>query len=343
MFQFEHPQYLYVLEVIPLLAAFFIIARQAKRRLLRKFGNTKLVAQLTPYMSRYKPTVKFFLLLFALTAIIVGAANPQWGVKRDKMKRKGIDVFIALDVSNSMLAEDVAPNRLERAKKFAENLIAEFRGDRVGFIIFAGNAYLQVPLTTDYAALSLFIKSANPDLVPMQGTAIGDAVSLAYRSFAPENKKHKALIIISDGESHDIEAPAIVKKAHEDGLLVFTVAVGSKEGGLIPEFVGGRRDFKRDMSGNPVRSKTDEEALRELAKMGEGGFFTLNANSELIREALRQRISSMEKREYEQNSFSEYASYFQYFIGLALLLMVVEFLISFRRKKPLVDRDLFQV
>lgn len=343
MFQFEHPEYLYVLEVIPLLAAFFILARQAKRRLLHKFGNTRLMAQLTPYTSRYKPTLKFFLLLFALAAVIVGAANPQWGIKREKMKRKGVDVFIALDVSNSMLAEDVPPNRLERAKKFTENLIAELRGDRIGFIIFAGNAYLQVPLTTDYAAFSLFVKSANPDLVPVQGTAIGDAVSLAYRSFEPENKTHKALIIISDGESHDVEAPAIVKKAHEDGLLVFTVAVGTKEGGLIPEFISGRKDFKRDQSGNPVRTKTDAEGLRDLAKMGEGGYFTLNADSELIRDAIRQRISSMEQREYEQRSFSEYESYFQYFVGLALLLLIIEFLISFARNKPLVDRDLFQI
>lgn len=343
MFQFEHPQYLYVLEVIPILAAFFVLARQARRRLLLKFGNSKLIEQLTPNRSRYKPSIKFFLLLFALAAVIVGAANPQWGIKREKMKRRGVDVFIALDVSNSMLAEDVSPNRLERAKQFTENLMAELRGERLGFIIFAGNAYLQVPLTTDYAALQLFIKSANPEQVPVQGTAIGDAVSLAYRSFEPQNKKHKALIIISDGESHDVEAPAIVKKAHEDGLLVFTVGVGTKDGGLIPEFVSGRVDYKRDQSGNPVRSRTDEKALQELAKMGEGGYFTLNANSELIREALRQRISAMEKREFEQRSFSEYESYFQYFIGLALLLLIIEFLITFSRNKPAGERNLFKI
>lgn len=343
MFRFEHPQYLFVLEVIPVLVLFFVLAFRARKRLIAKFGNMRLMGELMPQMSRYKDILKFILLVFALAFLIVGAANPQWGVKREKTTRKGVDVFIALDVSNSMLAEDVQPNRLERARKFAENLVDALRGERLGFIIFAGNAYLQVPLTTDYGALQLFIKSANPTMVPTQGTAIGDAISLAVRSNEAGNKKHQAIIIISDGENHDVEAPAIAKKANEDGLLVFTVGVGTKEGSFIPEITGGRPDVKRDQNGNPVRSKADPEALRELAKMGQGGFFDLGTNMDLIKQALAMQIERMEKREFEQRAFSEYESYFQYFLGVALLLIVIEFLISYSKNKYLADRDLFKV
>lgn len=343
MFRFEHPQYLFVLEVIPVLILFFVLAYRARKRLIAKFGNVRLMGELMPQMSRYKDVLKFILLVFALAFLIVGAANPQWGVKREKTKRKGVDVFIALDVSNSMLAQDVQPNRLERARQFAENLVEALRGERLGFIIFAGNAYLQVPLTTDYGALQLFIKSANPEMVPTQGTAIGDAISLAVRSNESGSKKHQAIIIISDGENHDVEAPAIAKKANEDGLLVFTVGVGTKNGSFIPEIIGGRQDVKRDQTGNPVRSKADPEALRELAKMGQGGFFDLGTNTEMIKQALAMQLERMEKREFEQRAFSEYESYFQYFLGAALLLILIEFLISYSKNKYLADRDLFKI
>ncbi|MFN7115362.1 MAG: VWA domain-containing protein [Saprospiraceae bacterium] len=343
MFRFEHPQYLYVLEVIPVLVAFFVLAYRARKRLIAKFGNMRLMGELMPQVSRYKDGLKFVLLVLALAFLIVGAANPQWGVKREKTTRKGVDVFIALDVSNSMLAEDVQPNRLERAKQFAEDLMESLRGERLGFIIFAGNAYLQVPLTTDYGAMQLFIKSANPTMVPTQGTAIGDAISLAVRSADNNNKKNQAIIIISDGENHDVEASAIAKKANEDGLLVFTVVVGTKNGSFIPEIVGGRQDVKRDQTGNPVRTKADPDALRELAKMGQGGFFDLGTDMEMIKQAITMQIERMEKREFEQRAFSEYESYFQYFLGAALLLIVIEFLISYSKNKYLGDRDLFKI
>jgi len=343
MFRFEHPQYLYVLELLPLLVVFFVLTYRARKRLMAKFGNMRLVGELMPQVSRYKDVLKFLLLLVGLAFLIVGAANPQWGVKREKTTRKGVDVFIALDVSNSMLAQDVQPNRLERARKFTANLVDALRGERLGFIIFAGNAYLQVPLTTDYGALQLFIKSANPEMVPTQGTAIGDAISLAVRSNESGKRKHQAVIIISDGENHDVEASAIAKKANEDGLLVFTVVVGTKKGSFIPEPGGGRRDVKRDQNGNPVRSKADPEALRELAKMGQGGFFDLNTDMDLIKQALALQLERLEKREFEQRAFSEYESYFQYFLGVALLLITIEFLISYSKNKYLADRDLFKI
>lgn len=343
MFRFEHPQYLYVLEVLPVLIVFFILTIRARKRLIAKFGNMRLMGELMPQVSRYKDSVKFLLLLLALIFLIVGAANPQWGVQRKKATRKGVDVFIALDVSNSMLAQDVQPSRLERAKQFAEDLVNSLRGERLGFIIFAGNAYLQVPLTTDYGALDLFIKSANPEMVPTQGTAIGDAISLAVRSVDNGNKKNQAIIIISDGENHDVEAPAIAKKANEDGMLVFTVVVGTKQGSFIPEMVGGRMDMHRDQTGNPVRTKADPDALRELAKMGQGGFFDLGTDPELIKQSLATQLDRLEKREFEQRAFSEYESYFQYFLGATLLLIIIEFLISYSKNKYLADKDLFKI
>ncbi len=343
MFRFEHPYYLYALEIIPVLAVFFWLMLQARKGALQRFANSELVKKLTPQVARYKHALKFWLMLFAIIFLVLGLANPQWGVKRETVKRKGIDVVVALDVSKSMLAEDISPNRLERAKKFAEDLVEKLRGERIGFIIFAGNAYLQVPLTTDYAALRLFIKSANPDLVPTQGTAIGDAVSLSERSFPVDNRRHKVLIIVSDGENHDEEAQEKVETARENGLLVFTVGTGTTEGGFIPEFVGGRAGFVRDERGDIVRSRLDAEALRMLANTGDGAYFNLSNDTDQVLNALQQRVNAIEKQEYEQRAFSEYESYFQYFIAVCLILLIAEFLISYNKNKYFADKDLFRI
>ncbi|HMO39835.1 MAG TPA: VWA domain-containing protein [Saprospiraceae bacterium] len=343
MFRFEHPYYLYALEILPLLGVFFYLMLQARKRAMQRFGNSALVKKLAPQVSRYKHAVKFWLFLLGITFLIFGAANPQWGVKREQVKRKGIDVFIALDVSKSMLAEDLAPNRLERAKKFSEDLVEKLRGERIGLMIFAGNAYLQVPLTVDYAALDLFIKTAGPDLVPTQGTAISEVFALSERSFPPDNRRHKALIIISDGETHDDDAQKKAEEAAKNGLLVFTVGIGTAEGAFIPEFVNGRMDFVRDERGNPARTRLEEESLRRIAAVGNGAYFNLANNTDQVLRALQQRVENIEKREFEQQAFSEYESYFQYFLAIALLLLVIEFLISYTKNRYLADKDLFRI
>ncbi len=240
-----------------------------------------------------------------------------------------------------MLAQDVPPNRMERAKRFSQGLAQALRGERIGLIIFAGNAYLQVPLTTDYAAVDLFLKSANPNMAPSQGTAIGDAVRLAERSFEEENQHHKALVIITDGENHDEEALERVREARDNGLLTFTVGVGTAEGSFIPIKTGGREDYKRDQTGNPVRSRLNEEMMRELSRAGDGAYFNLASGSAAITAALQERINSIEKREFEQRSFSAYESYFQFFLAPALLLLIIEFLIPYRKSRVLTGRDLF--
>ena len=342
MFRFEHIDHLYYLGIIPVLVGIFILTWMARTRAIERFGDLNLMQQLMPQMSKYKDILKFGLLMLTVAFIIIAWANPQQGLKKEKVKRKSVDVILALDVSTSMLAQDLNPNRMERAKQFAIKLIETLKGDRIGIVIFAGNAYLQMPLTTDYAAAQLFVKSANPELAPTQGTAISDAIDLAKRTFEENNKQHKALIVITDGENHEEGVLELAEQSAEDGLLIFTVGVGTANGGPIPVVVNGATDFKRDKTGNIVRSRLNEGMLKDIARAAKGAYFNLNAGNEII-EALRENIDKIEKREFEQRTFKEFDTKYQYFIALALLFLLIEFLISYRKSKWWKDRDLFEV
>lgn len=333
MFRFEYPDHLYALLALPALILAVWVGWYLRSRSIRRLGNPAMLRRMMPGYSEPLIWLKTSLLLVAFALLVVGWANPQWGSKKEKAKRKGVDVFIALDISQSMLAEDIAPSRLERAKRFAQNLITAMNGNRVGLLFFAGNAYLQMPLTTDYAAAELFLRSANTDLAATQGTAIGEAVDLAMRSFEANDKFHRALVLISDGENHDDEAIEKVTEASEKGLLIFTAGIGTVEGGLIPVNVGGRQDYKRDDSGNPVRSRLDEKLLQNLSEKANGAYFNIGIDGEeIVLEELRSKVEKMEKREFEQRSFTEFESYFQYFLGAALCLLLLEFF-SERRKQ----------
>ncbi len=341
MFRFEYADHLYAFVIIPVLIALFVLVWMFRKKAIARLGDNRLLTRLMPQVSKYKHLVKFVLLTFALCVLIIAYANPQWGAKQEKVKRKSADVFIALDISNSMLAEDVRPNRLERAKQFAIKLVEELRGERLGIIIFAGNAYLQMPLTTDYAAAQLFIKSANTGMAPTQGTAISDAIDLAERCFEENNKHHKALVIITDGENHDQEALERMKEASGNGLLAYTVGVGTEAGGFMPVVIGGRKDYKRDNTGQAIRSVLNEQMMKDLATAGQGSYFNLLRGEE-VAASLKERIDKMEKRELEQRSFSEYESYFQYFLALAILLIIIEFLITYRKSKWMEGKDFFK-
>jgi Ca-activated chloride channel family protein len=342
MFRFEHSTYLLFLALIPLLAIFFFIAQSYRKKAIKRFGDTHLMARLMPEMSKYKHELKFVLLSLCIAALVVAWANPQWGTKKEKVSRKGIDLFIALDISESMLAQDVTPSRLLRARKFGQDLIDKVKGDNVGAIFFACNAYMQVPLTADYAFAEMFISTADPGMAPSQGTAIGEAIDVSARSFKEDNKNHKALVIISDGEDHDGAAVESAKAAYDDGLLIFTVGVGSPEGAFIPTMVQGRSDFKRDETGNPVRSQLNEEMLKNIASTGGGVYFNLGAGSEQVAEALQQHIDTIEKQEFEQRVFNEYESYFQWFVALAIIFLLIEFLLSYRKNQYLAGKDFFK-
>ncbi len=341
MFQFEHINLLYFLLGLPLLVGLFWLAQRARKRAFRRFGHLELIQQLMPQFSPYKHTVKFSLLVGALAFLLVAWANPQLGTKKEKVERKSVSVFLALDVSKSMNAEDIAPNRMERAKRFAMDVVRSLRSERLGLIVFGGSAYLQTPLTDDYAAMNIFLSSANTQMVSNQGTAISAAVELAQESFEVENKANRAVIIISDGETHDEEALAQVRAARDDGILTFTIGVGTPDGAPIPTRTRGRNEYMYDETGNLVMSKINEEMLRDLATAGDGAYYNLSSGSEEILANLGAKIERMEKQTYEQRVFEEYESYFQIPVAIALLLILLEFMISYRKNRYLGDKDLF--
>ncbi|MEL6989378.1 MAG: VWA domain-containing protein, partial [Bacteroidota bacterium] len=266
-----------------------------------------------------------------------------WGSKREKVTQKSIDVFIALDISNSMNAQDIKPSRLERAKRFTSNLVENLKGERIGLILFAGNAYLQMPLTNDYAAATLFVNSANTNMAPSQGTAIVDAIDMAEQSFDEENEFHKALIIISDGENHDEEALVRAREAADNGLIIYSIGVGTTQGGFIPVVnAQGYNEYKKDKSGKFVSSQLNEELLNELAISGDGNYYHIT-NANQIFDDLENKIASLDKKEYEQRSFKEYNSYFQYFLLFGILCLILEFILSNRKNKWLKSDDILKV
>ncbi|MCO6489156.1 MAG: VWA domain-containing protein [Phaeodactylibacter sp.] len=331
MLRFEYTEHLYALGLLPVLLLFFWLAWRSRRRAIRRFGDGGLMARLMPEVSSFRHYLKFGLVLLALALLAIGWANPQYGTKLVKYKRKSVDIFIAFDVSQSMLAEDISPSRLARAGRFAQTLAEGLSSERLGLILFAGNAYVQSPITQDFNAILLALRSANPNMIPNQGTAIGQAIGLAEESFEENNKSHKALIIITDGEDHEDDVVSRAREARENGMLIFTVGVGTEAGSFIPAMENGRQGYKRDQTGNPVMSRLNEATLRQVAEAGGGDYFNLGASSNRVVDALKTRIDDMEKRELEQRVFSEYNSYFQWFVGLAILVLLAEFLISYRR------------
>ena len=343
MLRFEYPEHLYALLAVPLLLLFFGLAWRARSKAIRRFGDTHLMARLMPRVSRYRYFLKFAVLLIALALLAIAWANPQYGVRMVKAKAKSVDVMIAFDISQSMLAEDLPPSRLARARRFTQSLVESLQGERLGLILFAGSAFVQSPVTSDFNALLQAVRSANPSMIPNQGTAIGEAIELAANSFEQNNKNHKALIIITDGENHEEDALDQAKTARSDGLLIFTVGVGTEEGSFIPVEENGKLAYKRDNTGQPVVSHLNEAVLREIAQAGDGKYFNLAAGSGQVLDALREGIGRMEKRELEQQAFSEYNSYFQWFVGAAMLLLLLEFLLPYRSSRRLTGKDIFDV
>ncbi|MEL7119351.1 MAG: VWA domain-containing protein [Bacteroidota bacterium] len=342
MIRFEHPEYFYILGVLPILIGVFWFFLRVRKKRLKNLGDRKLVMRLMPEFSKYKHTVKFILIFSGMLFLVMALANPQMGTSTRKVKRKSLDVFFALDISQSMMAEDLVPNRMERAKRFARTLAEQLAGERMGLITFAGNAYLQVPITDDYAHLDLMLRSANPNNAGTQGTAIADAVDLARRSFSPENQSHKVLIIISDGEDHEENAIQMVSEGVGEGLMVFSVGIGTGEGSFIPVTVRGRKDYKRDETGNPVRSALNEDMLRSIAEAGDGAYFNLGNDADQIAVAIQSRINQLDKKEMEQRIYDEFNSYFQIFLLIALIFLVIEFVLNYRRNHFVAEKDLFK-
>ena len=333
MFRFEEISFLFWLAAVPVVLVIMYGAHIYRKRRIEKVGDPNLVKRLMPDSSTKRTWIKNVMILIGLSFLFVAASNPQWGTKKEKVRAQSADIFIAFDISQSMMAQDISPSRLERAKRFTEKLIRSLKGDRVGLIYFAGDAYLQMPLTNDYAAAELFVKSANPNLAGTQGTAIDEAIDLAMRAYEEDVQHQRALIIISDGEDHDEDAIAMAKEGSEAGLVIYTIGVGTETGAFIPYLNRGRSDFKKDETGSPVMSKLNIPNLQEIARSGGGEFYLVNQGEEGIQD-LKDRLNRLQKREVEQKSFSEYNSYFQWFLGIGLLLLLLEWILPNGLRSP---------
>jgi Ca-activated chloride channel family protein len=328
MFRFEHITYLWLLlAVIPALLLFVLFFFWRKWAIAR-FGTTTLVRQLIPDFSNRKPFIKFLLLTLAFIFIVLGFANPQLGTRQEKVKREGIDVIIALDVSNSMMSEDVKPSRLDRAKNFVSNFIDQLSNDRLGMIVFAGNAYMQMPLTVDYSAARMYLHTVNPGMVPTQGTNFAEAIDLAEQGFVKGENSHKALVIITDGEDNEGGVSEKIAEAAEQGIKVFTIGVGSENGSPIPV----QNDFKRDEEGNIVLSKLNEPMLHDLAAKGNGKFFLLGSGNDEVTSLLKE-LKGIGTKEFEEVIFTDFDDYFQWCIGIAAVLLLIEWLLSERKTR----------
>ncbi|MDP1623746.1 MAG: VWA domain-containing protein [Bacteroidales bacterium] len=330
MFRFAHIYYFYLIALIPFFAALLVLFLLWKRRTLAKYGDWHVIRQLMPDYSVRKFILKYFLLMGVLASLIVALANPQTGSKLEKVKRKGIDLMICLDVSNSMMAQDIKPNRLERAKQSIIQLIDNLEGDRLGIIIFAGKAYTQLPITTDYAAAKMFTSSINTGIVPTQGTAIAEALEVAANGFG-ESKHNKAIVVITDGEDHEGEVLDKADAINKKNITIYTIGMGLPEGSPIPVYNGNiQTGYRKDREGQTIMSKLDETLLQRLASIGKGMYVRATVSETGLNKIFND-ISKIEKSEIEEKQFSDYEDRFQYFVALALFLLILD-LFVFERK-----------
>ncbi len=341
LYRFAYPDFLYLLLLVPVILAIWIINYYRKARILRQLGNSETVMKLLPEASVSRPFVKIGLQILAVILLTVLLARPQFGSKMEEVKRKGVEVIIALDVSNSMLAEDIQPSRLERAKQAISRLVESLSNDKIGLIVFAGDAYTQIPVTTDYVSAKMFLSTIGPDIVPKQGTAIGSAIDLGMRSFSPGNDKGKAMIIITDGENHEDDPVAKAKEAYAAGIVIYTVGIGSTEGVPIQMDINGRKDYLKDSNGNVVITRLDENILKEIA-IAAGGKYVRANNSNIGLDQVFSDIRKLKKQELEGTVYTEYNDQFQIFAGAALLLLLIDFLVMDRKNRRLANLKLFK-
>lgn len=338
MIQFERAELLYLLVIIPVFVVWFLIIQRQKRKRKNEFADQELWSVLMPEHSKRRPRVKFMFLSLAFVFFIIGLANPQIGSKLEEMKRKGVEIIIALDVSNSMMAEDIKPNRLERAKRTVSQLIDKLHGDKVGLIVFAGKAFVQMPTTTDSRAAKMFLSSISTGIVPVQGTAIGEAIDLGMKSFTDKNEKNKVLLVITDGENHEEGAIESAKEASKKGIHVYTIGMGLPNGTPIPVFDRfGRKDYRRDKEGEVVVTKLNETMLQQIATAGEGAYIPATQLDHLL-----EAIEKMDKQEFESKLYSDYEDRFQYFFGISLFFLCLELIVLNRKNKYLKNINLFE-
>ena len=339
MFRFANIEMLWWLITIPVFVITYIVYTKRKQRQLTEFGDPELMVHLMPDASKSRPIWKFGMLIVALILLIVAAARPQYGQKEKTVKRQGIEVMVALDISNSMLAEDVAPNRLDRAKQMLSKMIDNMVDDKVGLVVFAGDAFTQLPITCDYVSAKMFLNTISPTLIPTQGTAIGAALQTAITSFgAQESEAGRAIILITDGENHEDDAIAAAKKAKELGIQVFVIGIGKPEGAPIPK--PGTNDYFKDRAGQVVVSRLNEEMCQQIAAAGNGAYVRCDNTNTAMR-ALQQELDRIATTELESTVYADYNEQYQSFVLIALLLLAIEFFILSRKNHRLTRMNLF--
>lgn len=344
MFKFENPIFFYAFALIPIFIGIYWFVQYKRKKNLAKFGDSNLLKQLMPEVSSAKKTTKFILFLIAFSFLILGLCNLQSGSKLKDVKREGSDLMICLDISNSMLAQDLSPNRLDRAKLAIENMINKLQGDRLGIVVFAGEAYVQLPITTDYSSAKLFLESINPRIISTQGTNIGAAINKAVESFGKDDGKGKAIIVITDGENNEEANESALDAAEEaakNNIVIHTIGVGSESGVPIPNVINGMvNGYKKDKDGNTVVTKLDPKILQEIAGKA-NGVYVQASSSDVGLDAIMAKIAELDKKQLESKAFADYEDQFQWFLGAALLFLVIEGFISERVSKLWKKLNLF--
>ena len=330
MLRFEDPIYLWMLLIIPILVLVRFIVWQKRKRNLRKFGDPSLLKEMMPDVSKYRPTIKFCLLLSAITILIFMIARPQVGSKISHEKREGIEVLIALDISNSMLAQDVIPSRLEKSKLLIEDLVDHFTNDKVGLVVFAGDAFVQLPITNDYVSAKMFLQNINPSLITTQGTDLARAISLSQSCFTQREHIGRAIIVITDGEDHEGGALEAAREAYKKGINVFILGVGTSKGAPIPDGNGG---YLKDNSGQTVLSALNEQMCQQVAKAGNGVYIHVDNTSD-AQEKINKELSKLQSGISDTVVYSEYNEQFQIF-GIILLLLLIAETILLESRNPL--------
>lgn len=340
IFRFAHPNFLYLLLVIPIIAALMIYFARKRKKAIETFGDETLLNHLMPAFSSRRSRVKSTLLLIAFTLQVFVMAGPQFGAKIETMKRKGIEIMVALDVSNSMNAMDIQPSRLEMAKMAVSRLVDKLGNDRIGMVVFAGQAYVQLPITTDYPSAKMFLSSISTDMIPTQGTAIGAAIDLCSNSFSSTPDINRAIIVITDGENHEDNAVEAARRAMDKGIRVYTVGMGTSKGAPVPVRPGDMSNFIKDKDGNVAMTRIDEGALAQVAQVGGGAYIPANnIRNGII--ALVDELNAIEKTEFEAKVFTAYNDRFQYVQFLVLLILLFDLLILGRKNLRLSGFDIF--
>ncbi|MEI6864622.1 VWA domain-containing protein [Flavicella sp.] len=342
MYKLEEPIYFYLFATLPLVVVVFIAVVWWKKRTQKKFASLELLEKIAPNYSFFKSTLKLIFLLIGISFLILSLVNPKMGIKLKTIKREGVDIVFALDVSKSMLAEDIAPNRLEKAKQIISKTIEKLGSDRVGIIVYAGNAYPLLPITTDHAAANMFLQNANPDMVSSQGTAINEALSLAKTYYNNEEQTNKFLVIISDGEDHEKNTIAMADDLANEGIKVYTVGVGTEKGGPIPlRDRGTLTGYKKDRKGEVVITHRNSNVLIEVADKANGAYSDGNLTEKPVN-MLIDVVSNAQKHEFETKQFSDFKDQFQWFVGIALLFFIFDIFFLEKKTKWLQKVDLFK-